>query len=237
MNQSALATVTSSVGVRRRHERQRCSSRPGRSLKPVPVMATTQSAGPLVGATAVTVVCRERRGLEAEHHQGHRNPDSGYASTDVPFTQTHSIVLSFRIDITFLHCPSLSTEILSRSPPSWLNALPWARRRTPSKGGEEPDRTLRLLPRQTSQELLSSMPTTPLPHIRGCTTPNRERLQSAKVARRVASGGSGDGPTRKTLPAGVDRDPHSRSGVPTVTRPDRAASITAPTRLLTPSLP
>ena len=35
----------------------------------------------------------------------------------------------------------------------------------------------------------------------------------------------------------VNRDTHSLSEEPTVTRPDRAASITAPSRLLTPSLP
>jgi hypothetical protein len=38
-------------------------------------------------------------------------------------------------------------------------------------------------------------------------------------------------------PRRVDRDRQASSEVPTVTRPDRAASITAPTRLLTPSLP
>ncbi len=70
-------------------------------LKFVPVTTTTQPGGPLVGVNDVVVGGRERRGLEAEHHQGHCNPDSGYASADVPFTQTHSIVLSFRIDIFF----------------------------------------------------------------------------------------------------------------------------------------
>ena len=104
------------------HERQ--GARAVREvLKPVPVMTTTQSVRATGRSDRRDGRGRERRGLEAEHHQGHPDPDSRYASADVPFTQTHSIFLSFRIDIFPTLLPTEKTQLstfspLPHSPPS-----------------------------------------------------------------------------------------------------------------------
>src|SRR4029453_851376 len=64
-----------------------------------------------------------RRGLEAEHDQGHSEADPRYASAHVPapggvpLQQTHSFVLSFQIDI---HPPLPFSTAHSLCCPSFL---------------------------------------------------------------------------------------------------------------------
>ena len=132
---------------------------------------------------------RLRRGLEAEHHQGHRNPDSGYASADMAFHQTHSIVLSFRIDIPPNSSFSLDRDPLSVLPPSSLNPLPWAHGITPSRGGEVA-RPYTPAPHESNFPG-DHFPEPPLIHAQnplashsGVHHSYRERLPSAKVASR-----------------------------------------------------
>ena len=77
------------------------------------------------------------------------------------------------------------------------------------------------------------------PSLRGCTgSPGQDRADRCgePVPPRAMPARDQD-PVRDVHPGRVDRDVQASSEEPTVTRPDRAASITAPTRLLTPSLP
>ena len=182
---------------------------------------------------------RERRGLEAEHHHGHRNPDSGYASAHVPtslvpFQQTHCIFLSFRIDIRTLPPPqdALFPASFLTQPSSSGHTTPGPREVGKSTRIYTPCPRESNIPGPISRSLLSSLPTAKVCHSYYRTISQREGCKE-----RVGRCAYTKSATHPPPMGGVDRDPHSLSGMPTVTRPDRAASITAPTRLLTPSLP
>ena len=73
-----------------------------KSLKPVPVTTTTQPAGPLVGANAVMVTAANAGAWSPSTIKATRDPDSRYPAADMPLLQTHSIVLTFRIDRSLL---------------------------------------------------------------------------------------------------------------------------------------
>ena len=68
------------------------------------------------------VTAADRRGLEPQHHQGHPDTDSRYPAADMPLLQTHSIVLTFRIDYSL--CFQLRRLDSLPSPPFLTHPLP-----------------------------------------------------------------------------------------------------------------
>ena len=171
-------------------------------LKLVPVTTTTQPpAGPLVGVNAVTVGAANAGAWRPSTIRATATPTP---ATRRPMCRLPKLIASSSLSASTFppYSAFSSTEMLSPFPsfltqPSSLGTQDDALKRWGSGPTVHSGSSRVKLPRPPLPGASSHpFPTTPSPHIQGCTTP----IENDFPARRLRSEASGDAPTRKTLP-------------------------------------